>query len=83
VGKLESMGFLPPSPTVWDTSHVLGDRDGVGGFLGGLVGYRARPSLLEVIAYGSYLIVAGMIVFGMSTATQRRVRAAERRPGVA
>ena len=80
VGKLESLGFLPGSPTLWDTSHLLGDRSGVGGFLAGLAGYRARPSLLEVIAYGSYLLVAGYLIFGAS-ATRRpapRVQTGER-----
>src|SRR5262245_42819235 len=65
VGKLESLGVLPASPTLWDTSHLLSDRSGVGGFLAGLAGYRARPSLLEVIAYGSYLLIAGWLVFGV------------------
>ena len=57
VGKLEGFGLLPASPTLWDTSHLLSDRGILGGFLGGLAGYRARPSLLEVIAYASYLLV--------------------------
>lgn len=80
VGKLESFGLLPASPTLWDTSHVLSDRGTVGGFLGGLVGYRARPSLLEVIAYGSYLLVAGILCFGTSGPARPtpRVQAGER-----
>jgi len=64
VGKLEGLGLLPASPTLWDTSHVLDDHGGVGGFLAGLVGYRARPSLLEMLAYASYILVAGGLVFG-------------------
>ena len=84
VGKLESLGFLPASPTLWDTSHVLSDRSGVGGFLAGLAGYRARPSLLEMIAYGAYLLVAGYLVFGVS-ATGRPARSVQtgERAGVA
>jgi len=79
VGKLETLGVLPASPTLWDTSHVLSDRGGVGGFLAGLAGYRARPSLLEALAYGAYLLVAGRLVFG-AAATGRpapRVREGE------
>jgi high-affinity iron transporter len=80
VGKLESLGFLPASPTLWDTSHVLGDKGGVGGFLAGLAGYRARPSLLEAIAYGSYLLVAGCLIFGVRVGTRPagRIRTRER-----
>src|SRR5262249_10245576 len=58
VGKLESFGWLPASPTLWDTSHVLDERGGVGGFLAGLIGYRARPSAFEALAYATYLLVA-------------------------
>ena len=63
VGRLEAMGFLPQSPTVWDTSSALDDHALVGGFLNGLVGYRARPSLLEAGSYLVYLIVAGALLF--------------------
>jgi high-affinity iron transporter len=71
VGKLEALGVLPSSPTLWDTSSVLDDGRGVGGFLAGLVGYRARPSLLEMLAYTSYVLVAGALFFGRGA----RVRA--------
>jgi len=63
VGKLEGFGVLPASPTLWDTSAILTDRGSVGGFLAGLVGYRARPSLLEVLAYATYLVVAATLFF--------------------
>lgn len=58
VGKLESFGVLPASPTLWDTSWLVSEQGIVGGFLGGLMGYRARPSLLEVLAYAAYLVGA-------------------------
>ena len=64
VGRLEAMGALPQSPTAWDTSHILDDHGFVGGFLSGLVGYRARPSWLEAGSYLLYLIVAGALLFG-------------------
>ena len=41
--RLEALGVLPQSPTAWDTSFVLDDHGFVGGFLSGLVGYRAKP----------------------------------------
>jgi high-affinity iron transporter len=63
VGRLEAMGFLPQTPIVWDTSPILDDHGFVGGFLNGLVGYRSRPSVLEVGSYLLYLAVAGMLLF--------------------
>ena len=74
VGRLEGLGLLPASSTLWDTSRILSDHGVVGGFLGGLVGYRARPSLLEALAYLSYLLVAGVLFFGSSTSPTSRVR---------
>ena len=63
IGRLEAFGVLPSSPIVWDTSFLLDDKSVVGSFLGGLAGYRARPSLLEMLAYVAYLVVAGVLFF--------------------
>ncbi|PYN02002.1 MAG: hypothetical protein DME07_11880 [Candidatus Rokuibacteriota bacterium] len=71
LGRLEAMGVLPQSPTVWDTSFALDDHGFIGGFLGGLIGYRARPSLLEVGGYLVYLIVAGAMLFRSGPAAPR------------
>jgi high-affinity iron transporter len=83
VGKLEGFGLLPASPTLWDTSSLLSDRGAVGGFLGGLMGYRARPSLLEVIGYASYLMVAVTLFFGGSASPTARARRTREPAGVA
>ena len=50
IGKLQTLGFLPATSVAWDTSWLLDDHGAVGGFLTGLVGYRAQPSTLEVAA---------------------------------
>lgn len=63
VGRLQGLGWLPMTSPVWDTSAVLDDRSLVGSFLGGLVGYRARPTAAEVIAYVAYIVVAGLLIF--------------------
>ena len=65
VGKLEALGMLPQSPILWDTSALVSDAGLLGSFLGGLVGCRARPLGLEVVAYAGYLVVAGALVFRM------------------
>jgi high-affinity iron transporter len=82
IGKLEAFGLLPGSPTLWDTSRVLDDRRGVGGFLAGLAGYRARPSVLEVLAYASYLLVAGTLLFGRGSSPASRLRGTDAHAGV-
>ena len=51
---------------LWDTSSILSDRSIVGSFLSGLVGYHARPSLLEVGGYLAYLFGAGFLLFRTS-----------------
>ena len=63
VGKLQGLGLLPAGDPVWDTSWLLDDHSALGGVLTGLVGYRARPTALEIIAYGSYIVVAGTLFF--------------------
>jgi high-affinity iron transporter len=82
VGKLEGFGLLPASSTLWDTSRLLDDRGGIGGFLAGLVGYRARPSGLEALAYASYLLVAGSMFFGRRSSRDSRVPGAGAAAGV-
>jgi high-affinity iron transporter len=64
VGRLIGLGLLPASEPVWDTSWLLADDSIVGGFLAGLIGYRARPTALEALAYASYLVAAGWLFFG-------------------
>ncbi|HXJ79287.1 MAG TPA: FTR1 family protein [Candidatus Methylomirabilis sp.] len=64
LGRLQSLGVLPMMAPLWDTSWLLSDRSVVGSFLAGLVGYRARPSLIEVTGYIAYLVGAGYLVLG-------------------
>ena len=61
IGRLQGMGLLPGGDPLWDTSWLLDDHGSVGGFLAGLVGYRARPSALEVAGYLVYLAGASLL----------------------
>ena len=63
IGRLQSHGLLPGGEPLWDTSWLLDDDGSAGSFLAGLIGYRARPSMLEVIAYIAYLAGAGALFF--------------------
>ena len=69
IGRLIGLGYLPASDPLWDSTALLHDDSIVGGFLAGLVGYRARPTALEVIGYVAYLVAAGWLLFGSRGAT--------------
>jgi high-affinity iron transporter len=62
IGRLQAIGALPAGDPVWDTSWLLDDHGSVGGFLAGLIGYRARPSALEIAGYVLYLAGASVLV---------------------
>jgi high-affinity iron transporter len=63
LGKLEALGVLPQSDVLWDSSFLLSDEGFVGGLLAGLIGYRARPSQIEVAGYVLYLLVVGLSMY--------------------
>jgi high-affinity iron transporter len=55
VNQLISLGWLPPIvPQVWNSSWLVRDGSPVGAVLSALMGYRSRPSLLEVLAFVAY-----------------------------
>lgn len=68
--KLIGLGTLPALvDPLWDSSFLLDDNGGLGGFLAQLTGYRARPSLTALLAFGAYWLA-------MAAAMRRPVRAA-------
>ncbi|HEY0329611.1 MAG TPA: FTR1 family protein [Rhodopseudomonas sp.] len=55
VDNLIDLGFLPTlSRRLWDSSAILPDSGPIGGLIGALTGYRARPDLMQVLVYGVY-----------------------------
>jgi len=55
VNTLIGLGYLSPIvPQVWSTTWLVRDDSPIGTVLGALIGYRSRPSLLEVLAYVGY-----------------------------
>ena len=82
VGRLQGLGVLPAGDPLWDTSWLLDDQSTVGSLLTGLVGYRARPTALEVGGYVLYVVVAGTLFF--PALVRRRARRASdvREPAV-
>ena len=55
VDNLIGLGVLPQlSGRLWDTSAILPDSGPVGGLVGALTGYRARPDLMQLLVYALY-----------------------------
>jgi high-affinity iron transporter len=60
IHELQEAGFLAfGTATAFDISGILSDEHGLGGVLRALVGYQDAPSVLEVVAWLGYLVVAG------------------------
>lgn len=57
IHELHELGWIPPIiDPVWNTNHLLNEKEGIGSFLKALFGYNGNPSLVEVMAYGVYLV---------------------------
>jgi high-affinity iron transporter len=55
VNKLIGLGLVSPLvPQVWNSAWLIRDDSVLGAVLGALVGYRSRPSLLEVLTFVGY-----------------------------
>jgi high-affinity iron transporter len=57
--EFQEAGLLPITVEhVWDTNAFLSEASRLGEFLTALFGYNGNPSLLEVVAWASYLLLA-------------------------
>ncbi|HLO02536.1 MAG TPA: FTR1 family protein [Symbiobacteriaceae bacterium] len=61
-------------PHIWDTYALLPDTTVVGRLVGALLGYDPSPSLLQVLGWAGYLLVAGL-AFYRGQAPRRNVPA--------
>lgn len=63
IHELQEVGVVPVIVEhLWDMNATLDEKVGVGAFLKALVGYNGNPSLLEVIAYWTYLGGVGALL---------------------
>ena len=64
VHELIEAGILPAViKEVWNFNPILNDKSDVGLFLKALFGYNGNPAFTEALAYGIYLVTAGMLFF--------------------
>jgi high-affinity iron transporter len=64
VDNLIDLELLPTlGGRLWDSSAILPDTGPIGGVIGALTGYRARPDLMQVLVYGCYWLVIYLALF--------------------
>ena len=77
--RIIGLGLLPPLvDPVWDTSWLLDDSSTAGNLVAALTGYRARPALLVLLAYGIYWV---LVLILMRTTRQPSANSAREHPG--
>lgn len=60
IHEFEEAGIIPIIVEhVWDTNAFIDENGVIGSLLKGLFGYNGNPSLVEVLAYVGYLMIAG------------------------
>ena len=59
IHEFHEAGLIPPViDPVWDINHIVYDKSTFGRFLTAIVGYNGNPSLVEVLSYATYLVLA-------------------------
>lgn len=75
IHEFQEAGLLPETVEhVWNTNALVGEDSTAGEFLTALVGYNGNPSLLEVVAWATYLVAA--LVFFLRPLVVRKPRPA-------
>lgn len=67
-GYLISLGVLPYTDPLWDTSFLIDDLTRLGGIVAGLTGYRAVPDVVTVMVW---LVYWGTILWALQAQKRR------------
>lgn len=71
INGLNEAGVIPPVvDEVWNTNSVLDEQSAVGSFARALFGYNGNPSLIEALAYMTYLLLVGWVYLRPPTAKE-------------
>ncbi|CAM2143556.1 high-affinity iron transporter [Pararobbsia alpina] len=76
VDKLIDKELLPAGRTLWDTSAILDDSHPFGGLVATLTGYRAHPSMTNLVAYVVFWAVIWLLTRWVRGAQQPQRRPA-------
>lgn len=69
VHEFQEAGLLPFfAQQAWNTEQILSDKGFVGSIMKSLLGYNAAPSVLEVVAYFSYIGIVSLVYYRVHAA---------------
>ena len=62
IDRLIGLGILPSlTPPLWDSTGLLDDGRPFGSLVSSLTGYRARPDLMQILAYCAFWVLAWLV----------------------
>lgn len=77
IHEFHEAGVIPPViEQVWNINPILDENSTLGSFLKALFGYNGNPSLVEVLAWASYLVLVGWAYFRPPTPRELRTQQA-------
>jgi high-affinity iron transporter len=75
IHEFHEAGLIPPVVEhVWDINALIHEKSTFGRFLTAIFGYNANPSLVEVVAYATFLAVVLTGYFRRPSARRRNIR---------
>lgn len=64
IDGLINLDILPRlSRALWNSNFLLSDGTTAGGFFASMTGYRARPNLMQLIAFGGYWLTVRAVIY--------------------
>ncbi|MBW9088709.1 FTR1 family protein [Rhizobium wenxiniae] len=64
IDGLINLDILPRlSRALWNSNFLLSDGTTAGGFFASMTGYRARPNLMQLIAFGGYWLTVLAVIY--------------------
>lgn len=64
IDGLINLDILPRlSRALWNSNFLLSDGTTAGGFFASMTGYRARPNLMQLIAFGAYWLTVLAVIY--------------------